>query len=232
MRVFRDRRDAGRKLAQRFDAFVGKPDVVVLALPRGGVPVAYEIAIRIRAPLDVLVVRKLGVPHHPEYAMGAIASGGIEVIDRRIVSVIGVSQRDLDEVLRRERAELDRRERLFRMGRPAVDAAGKTVILVDDGLATGSSMAAAIDALRTREPARIVVAVPIAPPETCQTLGERADEMICLVTPEQMYAVGYWYADFTQTTDAEVRELLDAARSGGEPWSTDTTNRSNPRPSR
>jgi predicted phosphoribosyltransferase len=231
MRVFRDRRDAGRKLAQRLDAYVGKPDVVVLAIPRGGVPVAYEIAIRIRAPLDVLVVRKLGVPYHPEYAMGAIASGGIEVIDHRILSMLDVSPQELEEVLRRERAELDRRERLFRTGRPPVDPAGKTIILVDDGLATGSSMAAAVDALRAREPARIVVAVPIAPPETCQKLGKRADETICLVTPEQMYAVGFWYDDFEQTTDAEVRELLDAARGGGEPWSTDTTNPSNPRPS-
>ena len=211
MRMFQDRRDAGRKLAQRFDAFVGTPDLVVLALPRGGVPVGYEVATRLGAPLDVLVVRKLGVPGHSELAMGAIASGGIQVVDQRVMEMVGVSRDELEAVARSERDELDRRERAFRGGRPALDVTGKTAILVDDGLATGASMAAAIDALRTRGPARIIAAVPVAPPETCEALGRRADEMICLDTPERMYAVGLWYEDFTQTSDAEVRQLLDVA---------------------
>ena len=211
MRMFRDRRDAGRRLAERFDAYAEGPDVVVLALPRGGVPVAYEIATRLSAPLDVLVVRKLGVPGHSELAMGAIASGGIEVVDRRIVGVLGISHELFEHVERSERAELVRREALFRAGRPPLDVTGKTVILIDDGLATGSSMAAAIDALRTRSPARIVVGVPVAPPETCEALGKRADEIFCLYTPPEMHAIGLWYEDFTQTTDSEVRELLDKA---------------------
>jgi putative phosphoribosyl transferase len=211
MRAFRDRRDAGRKLAQRFDAYVGKPDVIVLALPRGGVPVAYEIATRLGAPLDVLVVRKLGVPGQAEYAMGAIASGGIQVVDQRTVNGLGISREAFEAVERTERAELERRERTFRAGRPPLDVRGKIVVIVDDGLATGASMAAAIDAIRTRDPARVVAAVPLASPDTCDALGERADEMICLVTPDPMYAVGVWYEDFEQTTDTEVRELLDAA---------------------
>lgn len=211
MRIFQDRRDAGRRLAQRFDAYIGNPHVVVLALPRGGVPVAYEIAKRLAVPLDVLVVRKLGVPGHEELAMGAIASGGIQVIDQRIVEAANVSQDELEAVVRRERAELERRESAFRGGRPALDVAGKTAILVDDGLATGASMAAAIDAIKTRMPPRVVAAVPVAPPETCAALGARADEMICLYRPDRMRAVGLWYEDFTQTEDAEVRQLLDAS---------------------
>jgi len=211
MRAFRDRRDAGRKLAQRFDSYIGKPDVLVLALPRGGVPVAYEVALHLGAPLDVLVVRKLGVPGHSELAMGAIASGEIQVVDQRIVNALGISREAFEAVERAERAELERRERAFRAGRPPLDVTGKTVVIVDDGLATGASMAAAIDAIRTRDPRRVVAAVPVAPPETCDALDERADEMICLTTPDRMYAVGAWYEDFTQTTDAEVRELLDAA---------------------
>lgn len=210
MRKFLDRRDAGRQLAQQLDRFSG-PNTVVLALPRGGVPVGYEVATRIGVPLDLLVVRKLGVPGHEELAMGAIASGGIQVIDQRIVSGLGISRAAFDSVVKAERAELERRESAFRRGRPAVDVRGKTIILVDDGLATGASMTAAVEGLRSRDPASIIVAVPIAPPDTCETLGERADEMLCLVTPDPMYAVGYWYEDFTQTTDAEVRELLDAA---------------------
>lgn len=211
MHAFRDRRDAGRKLAERLDGYVGTPDVLVLALPRGGVPVAYEIALRLGAPLDVLVVRKLGVPGHSELAMGAISSGGIQVVDQRVINELGVSREAFEAVEHAERAELERRERLFRAGRPPLDVTGKIVVLVDDGLATGASMAAAIDAIRTRDPARVVAAVPVAPPDTCEALGERADEMICLLTPDRLYAVGLWFEDFTQTTDAEVRELLDAA---------------------
>jgi putative phosphoribosyl transferase len=211
MQTFRDRHQAGRQLAQRLDAYVGNPDVIVLALPRGGVPVGYEISTRLAAPLDVVVVRKLGVPGHSELAMGAIASGGIVVIDQRTVNLLGISHEVLDVVEARERAELERRERSFRADRPPLDVHGKIAILVDDGLATGASMAAAIEALRTRDPARLVGAVPVAPPDTCAALRSRADDMICLVTPDHMYAVGAWYDDFTQTTDAEVRELLDAS---------------------
>jgi predicted phosphoribosyltransferase len=211
MRAFRDRRDAGHRLAQRFDAYLGISDVIVLALPRGGVPIGYEIATRISAPLDVLVVRKLGVPGHAELAMGAITSGGIRIVDQRIVNVLGISREAFAAVELRERAELARRDRMFRGGRAPLEVTGKLAILVDDGLATGASMAAAIEALRTRDPARIVGAVPVAPSETCQALRKRADEMICLVTPDPMYAVGVWYEDFTQTTDDEVRALLDAA---------------------
>lgn len=211
MRAFRDRRDAGRQLAQRLDSYAGRPDVIVLALPRGGVPVGYEVATRLGVPLDVLVVRKLGVPGHSELAMGAIASGDVRVLDESIVDMLGIPREAVEYVEQQERAELVRREQAFRAGRPPLDVAGKTVIIIDDGLATGASMAAAIDAIRTRDPARVVVAVPVAPPDTCEKLGERADEMICLYTPEWMHAVGLWYEDFSQTTDAEVRELLDAA---------------------
>ncbi len=210
MRVFRDRSDAGRQLAQRFDRFSARDDVLVLALPRGGVPVGYEIANRIGAPLDVLIVRKLGVPGDREVAMGAIASGGIQVIDDRMVRMIGISDADLAETIADEQAELERRERSYR--RAVVrSAAGKIAILVDDGLATGSTMLAAIDAVRTRAPTKVIVAVPVAPPDTCLAISRRADVMVCLVTPDRMRNVGAWYDDFTQTTDDDVRTLLDAA---------------------
>lgn len=211
MHMFTDRRDAGRQLARALDAYARRPDVVVLALPRGGVPVGYEIARALGVPLDVLVVRKLGVPGQPELAMGAIASGGIRVIDRRIVDSIGIPDRVLEAASQRERAELERRERAFRGDRPPLDIGGRIAIVVDDGLATGSSMRAALDAVRTRRPVRIVCAVPVAPPETCAALRQHADEMICLVTPEDMYAVGLWYENFAQTDDDEVRALLEAA---------------------
>jgi predicted phosphoribosyltransferase len=175
--------------------------------------VGYEIARRIGAPLDVLVVRKLGVPGYAELAMGAIASDGILIVDRRVIDMLAVSREAFDAVVARERAELERRERAFRAGRPRLDLAGRTAILVDDGLATGASMAAAIDAVRTRDPARVIGAVPVAPPEVCEALGDRADEMVCLITPSRLRAVGIWYQDFTQTSDAEVRALLDAAAS-------------------
>jgi predicted phosphoribosyltransferase len=229
MQVFRDRRQAGRLLAERFDHHLGDPSVIVLALPRGGAPVGYEIATRIGAPLDVLVVRKLGVPGYAELAMGAIASDGILIVDRRVIDMLGISREAFDAVAARERGELDRRERAFRAGRPRLDLAGKTVILVDDGLATGASMAAAVDAVRTREPARVIGAVPVAPPEVCEALGDRADEMVCLITPPRLQAVGLWYQDFTQTSEAEVRALLEAAarerqaragRGGAEPASS------------
>lgn len=211
MHVFRDRRHAGQLLANRFEHYVGDPGVFVLALPRGGVPVGYEIARRVGARLDVLVVRKLGVPGYAELAMGAIASDGILIADRRVIDMLGISRDAFDAVVARERAELERRDRAFRAGRPRLDLAGKTVILVDDGLATGASMAAAIDAVRARTPARVIGAVPVAPPEVCEALSDRADEMVCLLTPGRLHAVGVWYRDFAQTGDDEVRALLDAA---------------------
>jgi predicted phosphoribosyltransferase len=211
MQGFRDRRDAGQRLAECFDRYIGNHDVVVLGLPRGGVPVAYEIAVRIGAPLDVLVVRKIGVPGHSELAMGAIASGGVRIVDQRIADTLGVTREQFAAVERRERQELERREQLFRAG-PPIDIVGKTAILVDDGLATGASMAAAVDAIWTRDPTDVICAVPVAPPEACAMLAQRATEMYCLLQPEEMHAVGAWYDDFTQTTDDEVRELLaDAA---------------------
>jgi predicted phosphoribosyltransferase len=215
MQPFRDRRDAGRQLAQRLDRYSGNPDVIALALPRGGVPVGFEVAARLDAPLDVLVVRKLGVPGHSELAMGAIASGGIQVIDPRVIGVLDISRSDFEAVLDHERAELERREREFRAGRPPLDVTGRIAIVIDDGLATGATMAAAVDALRTRSPARIVVAVPVAPPDACDQLSQRADEVICLLTPRTMWAVGAWYDDFEQIDDDEVRDLLEAARGFG-----------------
>jgi putative phosphoribosyl transferase len=212
MQIFRDRLDAGAQLAQELQGFAERPDVIVLALPRGGVPVGYEIATRLAVPLDVLIVRKLGVPGHEELAMGALASGGIQLVDRAIVSAMHVSTDALQAVIDAERDELDRRERLYRAGCPSLDVRDQTLIVVDDGLATGASMLAALEALRQREPAELVVAVPVAAAPTCAALRAAADDVICLLTPPQFYAVGLWYQDFRETTDAEVRALLDAAR--------------------
>jgi len=208
MSRFRDRRDAGRLLAAKLGAYANRPDVLVLALPRGGVPVAAEVAQALGAPLDVFLVRKLGVPGHEELAMGAIASGGVRVLNQDIVRALNIPDRVIDAVAAKEADELARRERLYRGARPPLDVRGHTIILVDDGLATGATMHAAIEALRQQRPAHIVVAVPIASPETCEKLRAEADDVICAVTPEPFYAVGLWYEDFSQTTDEEVRELL------------------------
>jgi predicted phosphoribosyltransferase len=208
---YRDRSEAGRVLASRLAAYAHRPDVLVLALPRGGVPVAFEVATALEAPLDVFVVRKLGVPGHEEFAMGAIASGGLVVLDPEVVRFAGVSEAALRRVIEKERRELERRERLYRGDRAQPEIAGHTVVLVDDGLATGSTMRAAIEALREKGPARIVVAVPIAAPETCDALRGEADEVVCAATPEPFRAVGLWYEDFSQTTDDEVRALLTRA---------------------
>jgi putative phosphoribosyl transferase len=209
---YRDRTHGGRELASKLLEYADRPDVIVLALPRGGVPVAFEVAKALRAPLDVFVVRKLGVPGHEEYAMGAIATGGVRVLDERVVRAAGVTRADLDAVTAAEQRELERRERQYRGDRPPPDVAGRTVILVDDGLATGSTMRAAVAALREERAARVVVAVPIAPPETCDAFRDIVDDIVCARTPEPFYAVGLWYEDFSQTTDEEVHELLERAR--------------------
>ena len=205
---FRNRTDAGRRLAEKLAAYANRPDVLVLALPRGGVPVGCEVARALGAPLDVFLVRKLGVPGYEELAMGAVATGGVRVLNDEIVRRLGISEHEIDAAVARELQELARRERLFRGDRPPPDVAGRTVILVDDGLATGATMRAAIRALRQQQPAHIVVAVPTASPDTCEALKAEADDVICAMTPEPFFAVGHWYEDFTQTTDDEVRELL------------------------
>ncbi len=209
--AFADRRDAGRQLAKALAHHTGEEGLLVLALPRGGVPVGYEVARALGADLDILLVRKLGTPGQPELAMGAIASGGIEVINPRIVQALGISERQIQEVAREEYAELQRREAAYRGDRPFPEIAGRTVILVDDGLATGASMKAAIQALKTLEPGRIVVAVPVAPPDTLSSLESEVDEVVALMAPPAFAAVGQWYIDFGQTSDAEVRELLQKA---------------------
>jgi len=209
VRPFADRREAGREVASMLRKYAGRDDVVVLALPRGGVPVAFEIAEAIDAPLDIFVVRKLGMPGHPEYAMGAIASGGIRVISDDVIRWYGISPAAIDAVAREELAELERREREYRRGRPMTDLHGRTAILVDDGLATGSTMRAAVQAVRALGPARVVVAVPVGAPSTCEEFTDITDETVCARTPEPFSAVGLWYRDFSQTTDDEVRTLLE-----------------------
>jgi len=207
--AFADRRSAGQILARRLDDYAGRNDAVVLALPRGGVPVAYEVARALRAPLDVFIVRKLGFPGHEELAIGAIASGGTIVVDPNFV--LGLSREQLDAVTRKEYAELRRREQAYRDDRQSLDISGKTVIVVDDGLATGASMHAAVRALRERGAARIVVAVPVASPHAVESLKLEAHEVVAALIPDGFYAVGAYYEDFTQTTDEEVRELLRSA---------------------
>jgi putative phosphoribosyl transferase len=209
---FTDRRDAGRQLAARLTQYAGRDDVVVLGLPRGGVPVAYEVARALDAPLDVFVVRKLGVPWREELAMGAIASGGVRVLNRDVVAACGLQEADIDVIVDRERRELERRERSYRHGREPVGVEGRTVIVVDDGLATGATMRAAVAALRRRNAAAIVVAVPTASPHTCAELAESVDDIVCDRTPERFMAVGYWYRDFSQVTDEEVRRLIEQAK--------------------
>jgi putative phosphoribosyl transferase len=199
------------ELATRLNHFRGRRDVVVLALPRGGVPVAYEIARALDAPLDVFVVRKLGVPGHRELAMGAIASGGVRVLSPDVVSWYGIPEAVIDEVARDEQAELERRERTYREGRTPVELRDRVVLLVDDGLATGATMKAAVEAVRAHAPSRIVVAVPVGAPDTCRELEHMADEIVCARSPEFFSAVGQWYVDFSQTTDEEVRDLLHEA---------------------
>jgi len=212
--LFRDRTDAGRRLAARMTEYAGRSDVLVLALPRGGVPVAFEVARALRAPLDVFLVRKLGVPGQEELAMGAIASGGVRVVNESVVQHLDIAPEMIDAVTAREQGELERRERAYRDDRPAPDVRGRTVILVDDGLATGSTMRAAALALRQQGPARVVVAVPVASREACEEFRGEVDDIVCAATPEPFMGVGRWYEDFSQTTDEEVRELLARPRNG------------------
>ncbi|HVK13747.1 MAG TPA: phosphoribosyltransferase [Gemmataceae bacterium] len=210
--MFRDRSHAGRVLAGLLAGYAGRPDVVVLALPRGGVPVGSEVARALAAPLDVFVVRKLGVPGREELAMGAVAAGGVLVVNEEVVRRLDIPADVIDEVAAEERQELDRRAEAYRDGRPAPDLRDKTVILVDDGLATGSTMRAAVAAVRQLGPACVVVAVPVGAAETCAEFRAVADDAVCAVTPEPFFAVGSWYQDFAQTTDEEVRELLARSR--------------------
>lgn len=212
-KLYRDRFEAGRLLATKLTAYAHRQDVLVLALPRGGVPVAYEVAKALKAPLDVFVVRKLGVPGHEELAMGAIATGGIRVLNEEVVHMLRIPHSVINAVAAQEQQELERREHLYRDDRPPPDVSGRTVILVDDGLATGSTMRAAIEALRRQHPAHIVVAVPVAAPSTCDEFRAEVDDIICAKTPEPFYGVGYWYEDFSQTTDKEVHDLLAQAES-------------------
>ncbi|HEX3695535.1 MAG TPA: erythromycin esterase family protein [Polyangia bacterium] len=227
MRPFANRREAGQQLAAKLTEYAGRSDVIVLGLPRGGIPVAAEVARALGATLDVFVVRKLGVPGHEELAMGAIASGGVKIVNQRMVRQQRVSSSALAEITARENRELERRERAYRNGRPLPELAGKIVILVDDGLATGASMLAAITALRSRKPARIVAAAPVASAEACHDLGAQADQMVCLETPAFFLGVGQWYEDFTPTTDDEVRAALG---SGNDPTRPTTRSRNPPTP--
>lgn len=208
---FLDRANAGRLLASMLTDYANRPDVLVLALPRGGVPVAFEVAQALEAPLDVFLVRKLGVPGHAELALGAIAAGGAIVLNERIINSLGIPSRMIDAIAADEQFELERRGRRYRSQRPMPDIRGRTVILVDDGLATGATMRVAAAAIRPQRPARIVAAVPVAARETCDELRGELDEVVCARTPAQFEAVGCWYQDFAQTTDEEVRDLLARA---------------------
>jgi len=208
---FRDRRDGGRQLAERLMHYAGRQDVVVLGLPRGGVPVAFEVAGALRAPLDVFVVRKLGLPGHEELAMGALASGGVRVFNGDVIAATGIAAEEIEAIVAREQAEIERHERGYRGERPPVDVRGRTVVLVDDGLATGATMRAAVAALRDRDARSITVAVPTAPLEACEALRREVDEVVCARTPQPFVAVGLWYRDFKPTSDEEVSELLRGA---------------------
>jgi predicted phosphoribosyltransferase len=210
--LFRDRIEAGAALASRLTTYRGQPDVRVLALPRGGVPVAFEVAQALHAPMDVFSVRKLGLPGHPEVAMGTIATGGVRVLNASLVQTLQIPDAVIEAVAAREQRELERRERAYRGDLPPLDVRGRTVILVDDGLATGATMRAAVQAARKLGATRVVVAVPIGARETCEEFRAEADQTVCAYTPEPFHAVGQWYADFSETTDEEVHALLDRIR--------------------
>ena len=208
---FRDRKEAGKLLAEQLVTYANQQNVIVLALPRGGVPVGFEIAQALHVPLDVIVVRKLGVPGQEELAMGAIATGGIRILNKDVVQFLDISDEVIDEITTHEIQELERRERLYRGERPAYDISGRTVILVDDGIATGATMQAAVAAIKLRQPSRIIIAVPTAAPSTCDEFAVEVDELVCVIRPEPFIAVGYWYRQFSQTSDEDVRSLLEQA---------------------
>jgi predicted phosphoribosyltransferase len=213
LRRFRDRTEAGKLLAEQLKEYANRSDVLVLALPRGGAPVGYEVARALNAPLDVLIVRKLGAPGQEELAMGAIASGGVRIMNKDVLPFLSLTEGEIERIVAREEKELERREKLYRGDRPPPDARGKTVILVDDGIATGASMRSAVEAIRQRQPAKLIIAAPVAAGSTCEEFNREADHetCVCLETPEPFFAVGLWYEDFAQTTDDEVRDLLALA---------------------
>jgi putative phosphoribosyl transferase len=212
---FADRAEAGRLLATELATLELPGDVVVLALPRGGLPVGLEVANKLRVPLDVVIVRKLGVPWQPELAMGAIASGSVQTLDHDLIRALGISRAQVDAVIDKEKVELERREKLYRKGRPTLDLRGRTALLVDDGLATGSTMLVAARYVRSLKPGRTLIAVPVASVQACERLKTEADDCICLATPEPFVAVGQWYADFPQVTDSEVQHFLETSRMPG-----------------
>jgi predicted phosphoribosyltransferase len=209
--AFPNRYVAGQWLAAKLQDYANRPDVIVLALPRGGVPVAFEVATALHVPMDVFIVRKLGVPGHEELAMGAIASGGVRLLNQNVIQGFGIPQNLIEMITEKEQRELERQEREYRQGRPPLDVRGKTVILVDDGLATGASMHVAVAALKQMHPAHIVIAVPVAAQETCNEFQGEVDQVVCSVTPEPFWSVGQWYDDFSQISDEEVRDLLRRA---------------------
>jgi len=209
--AFENRVDAGRRLAQSLKGYAGRKDVIVLGIPRGGVPVAFEIARALQAPLDIFLSRKLGVPGQEELAFGALATGGVRILDQDLVQELNISEPEIERITGTVRKELERRERVYRGTRPPLQVEGKTVILVDDGIATGSSMRAAVHALRQMKPSRIVVAVPVAPIQTCNRLKLEVDELVCLSSPDFFWAIGQFYEDFSQISDEEVTELLHRA---------------------
>jgi putative phosphoribosyl transferase len=208
---FHDRTEAGKLLAKQLTAYANRDDVLVLALPRGGVPVAFEVARALHAPLDVIIVRKLGVPGQEELAMGAIATGGVRILNKDVVQFLDIPDEIIDKIAENEQKELERRERLYRGDRPVYAVQGRTIILVDDGIATGATMHAAVAALKQRQPTRIIIAVPTAAPSTCDEFEAEVDELVCLIRPEPFIAVGYWYKQFSQTSDEEVRSMLEQA---------------------
>jgi putative phosphoribosyl transferase len=210
-RGFRDRQEAGGFLAKELVSYARRSDVIVLALPRGGVPVGFEVAKALHAALDVVIVRKLGVPGQEELAMGAIAAAGMRMLNYPVVQALGISEYDIEAVAAKERVELERRELLYRGGRPALDIRGRTVILVDDGIATGTTMKVAIAAIKRQQASKIVVAIPVAPLSTCKEMEREVDEVVCLFSPEDFVAIGVWYSDFTQVPDQEVCDLLERA---------------------
>ena len=212
--LIHDRAEAGQILATKLKQYAKRPDIIILALPRGGVPVAYQVATILDLPLDIFLVRKLGVPGHEELAMGAIASGGVRVLNHDVIQALQIPESIIDSVAAKEERELERREKFYRQDAPSYDLTNKTVILIDDGLATGATMRAAAEALKQQKVSKVVIAVPVAAESTCRELSQLVDEVVCVLTPEPFYGVGYWYDDFSQTSDVQVIELLKKIHHG------------------